>query len=364
MKKWLMMVTMILGSLFLFSACILPSAEQPYTPSNEYELGRIEMIERVEKSVVIVKTDSGHGSGVVYKKEAIEGTSQFRYSILTNYHVIEDGGEIMIKYGRDGLQVPVRSFASYPSYDIAVLRIETEEMLDYIDIAPISQPGTTIQIKRGQDVYAIGTPEELLKYNYVTSGIVSLTSYPYRGVTDLAIMHNAEVNPGNSGGPLFNYLGEVIGINVAKVPDVTSQFETIAAEGLNYALNMNIIAVAVNNFKEEDFTIIERIPRLGVTVRNLTDHRDLEINPDYDASLYPEDQVDGVVVIDFDLTRNGYKVLKLNDVIVEMNGKVVKEIPDISAELVGARMGDEHTVKVLRKVSGKFIAIIIKIILS
>ncbi|MBN2268903.1 MAG: S1C family serine protease [Acholeplasmataceae bacterium] len=364
MKKRSLGLILLLFFLVLLSGCYLfEEPETPYVPTQSYEEQRISMISDVEGAVVIVQTDNGHGSGIVYRKEAIPETTFFKYYVLTNHHVIEDGGEIIIRYGNEGPRIPVRSYASSAIYDVAVLTIETDEDLQVHLIEPFENPGTNIEIKKGQDVYAIGTPQDINKYNYVTQGIVSLASFPYNGVEDLAIMHDAEVNPGNSGGPLFNLEGEVIGINVAKVTEVSTEDGTIAAEGLNYAISINMAAVVVNGFTESDFTIIERVPRLGVTVRNLVDQRNTDINPIYDATLYPDIET-GVVIIDFDLTRNGYKELKIDDVIIKMNDSPVETIEDIQAQLLDAKMGDSHTITVLRKVDGEFVEITVTVVLS
>lgn len=364
MKKNITKLLLVFGLILMLTGCI-PfefNTDKPYGSPNEYEDQRINMIADVERAVIIVHTENGHGSGIIYRKENIEGNVPYRYYVITNHHVIENGGEMTIRYGQDGPQIPVRSYASNPLYDIAVLRVETEEELHFHPIPPI-ESNTLVEIKKGQDVYAIGTPQEYKKYNYVTQGIVSLTTFPYNGVEDLAIMHDAEVNPGNSGGPLFNLRGEVIGINVAKVAEVQSKDGSIAAEGLNYAININKAAEVIRAFKDSDFKVIERVPRLGVTVRNMSDHRNLDINPEYDPSLYPED-VEGVVIIDFDYTRNGHKVLQKNDVIIGMNGNEVKSLEDIQRELKDAKMGDAHVIKVLRKSGDTFIEVTVTVILS
>lgn len=364
MKKRLTYLLITLLFIFTLSGCFLfEDPEIPYVPSQTYEEQRINMIKDVEGAVVIIQTDNGHGSGIVYRKETIEDSTLSRYYVLTNHHVIEDGGEIVVRYGNDGPRIPVRSYASSAIYDIAVLRIETDEDLQVHAIRPFEEGGVNIDIKKGQDVYAIGTPQDINKYNYVTGGIISFLSFPYNGIEGLAIMHDAELNPGNSGGPLFNLNGEVIGINVAKVNEVSTKEGNIAAEGLNYAININMAANLVKSFEESDFVIVERVPRLGVTVRNLVDHRNTDINPTYEASLYPDIET-GVVIIDFDMTRNGYKVLKIDDVIIKMNGNPIHTIEDIQTELVDAKMNDSHTLTVLRKVDGEFVEVTVTVILS
>lgn len=358
MKKYLK-ILLIFSIALLFTACT-PKMER--YDIFDYENYKISMINDVQKSVIIVHTDNGHGSGIIYAKEPGVGKYKYRYFVLTNAHVVEDSEEISIKYGGTNIQIPVSSYALSSLYDVAVLRVDTNEELIYHDIPAITKNEEVI-IKKGQTVFAIGTPHDYKNYNYVTDGIVSLSSYPYNGVENLAIMHNAEVNPGNSGGPLFNLKGEVIGINVAKIPTVSSKDGEIAAEGLNYAININMAAERIRGFKEESFIKIVRAPKLGITVRNLSDQRNKEVNPDYNPDDYPDIDY-GVVIIDFDYTRNGHKVFLVKDVIIAMDGKKVSEIVDLQQMLIGAEMGDKHVVTVLRKVAGEFVEVNLLVELS
>jgi S1-C subfamily serine protease len=280
-----------------------------------------------------------------------------RYYILTNFHVVKDGGEMKIHFGNVIPDINVKDYAPYESYDIAVIRIETSEVLRVHHVGPIDD-NTTTQIIKGQDVYAIGTPQDIDKFNYVTQGIVSMSSYTYNGIVGLALMHDAELNPGNSGGPLFNLQGDLIGINVAKVGTISTTDGTIAAEGLNYSLNINKIAPKIRSFIESDYIPVVRKPRLGVTVQDVSVF--LEENS---ADLLPANPV-GVVIIGFDLTRNAYLQLELYDLIVEMNGVAITAIADLAAQLTGAQFGDSHVLKVLRKSGAQFIEVTVTIILS
>jgi len=224
-------------------------------------------------------------------------------------------------------------------------------------VGPIDD-NTTTEIVKGQDVFAIGTPDDIQKFNYVTQGIVSLVSYPYNGVTGLALMHDAAINPGNSGGPLFNLNGDLIGINVAKVGSVSSAEGSLSSEGLGFALSINKIAPQIRSFDETDYIDIERKPKLGVTLQEVSTF--LEEN---DASLLPANPV-GAVVIDFDMTRNAHLVLEVYDLIVEMNGIAITSIADIAAQLEGAEFGDSHEIKVMRKTGETFTLVTVTILLS
>ncbi len=347
MKKKILLIILALVSVFALTACTLDlRAQVPYTSPIAYEQLRIDMIADVKPSVVVVKSDTGHGSGIIFKSEDLE-EGIYRYYIMTNFHVVEDGGEMKIHFGDVIDDIPVIDYAGSQTYDIAVVRIETTEVLQVQHIAPIDDNVVT-EIIVGQDVYAIGTPQDIQKFNYVTQGIVSIVDYPYNGVPGLVIMHDAELNPGNSGGPLFNLNGEVIGINVAKVANISTVDGTIAAEGLNYSLNINKVAPIIRGFTEDDYSVVVRKPRLGITVQEVSAF--LEENS---ALLLPEDPV-GVVVIDFDETRNAYLYLELYDLIIEMNGTPITSIADIALQLEDAEFGDMHTVKVMRKVGNIF----------
>ncbi|HAX02722.1 MAG: hypothetical protein A2Y45_04965 [Tenericutes bacterium GWC2_34_14] len=351
-KKGLFIFMLLLTSLMLVGCnleLIANRVEVPYVSQATYEQLRMTMIQRVEPSVIVVKTDTGHGSGIIFDSKPIEGTENTLYYALTNHHVVEEGGEMRIHFGDDKTDLAVRDYASYELYDIAVVRFVAPNTR-VIRVHPISpiKDNTITQIMKGQDVYAIGTPEDITRFNYVTQGIVSLATYPYNGIEDLAIMHDAELNPGNSGGPLFNLNGDVIGINVAKVPSITTTDGTIAAEGLNYTLSINKIAPIIRTFTELDYTLVVRRPRLGVTVQEVNIF--LESNP---ASLLPNNPV-GVVVVGFDYTRNAKDVLEMYDLIIKMDGVSVSSLADLAALLEGAEFGDEHQVTVMRKVGLTF----------
>ena len=358
MKKKILYLLLAVLSLFTLAGCSFAlRAETPYQSPTPYEQLRIDMIATVEPSVVVVKTETGHGSGIIYKSEPILESSETLYYVMTNYHVVENGGEMTVHFGSDKTDIPIADYAGYELYDIAVVRFKTNKTLRVHNVAPIND-NTTTEIIKGQDVYAIGTPQNIDKFNYVTQGIVSLATYAYNGVDGLGIMHDAELNPGNSGGPLFNLNGELIGINVAKIPTVSSKDGTISAEGLNYSLSINKIAPIVRNFKESDFQQVVRKPRLGITVQEVEIF--LQEN---DASLLPPNPV-GVVVVGFDQTRNAKSYLEMYDLIISMNGSPVTSIADIAAQLTGAEFGDSHVLTIMRKVGGSFVELSFTIILS
>ena len=366
MKRKLLSIAVIIFSIFLLSACNVElRAKVDYISPNAYEQLRIEMIAEAEKAVIAVKTDSGHGSGIIYKVEEVsQNPVIYRYYAMTNYHVIEDAGEIKIHFGNTRDDITALDVAGNQNYDIAVVRFETDRVLDVHTVLAFQKneenQNQYLEILKGQDVYAIGTPQDISRFNYVTQGIVSLPSITYNNIPGLAFMHDAELNPGNSGGPMFNLNGDLIGINVAKISNISTSDGVIAAEGLNYTLSINALSTVVLGFEDDDFSTVIRKPRLGVTVANSTDFL---ADEQYDPTLIPADIL-GVVIVDFDYTRNAHLVLELYDLIIEMNGITVQTKEDISAQLADAEFGDEHTLKVLRKVEDAFVEFTVTIELS
>lgn len=364
-KKILLLILTLLLTMSLFGCTIQTRATVTYVSPSTYEQLRMDVIAEVEPSVVAVMTETGHGSGIIYKSELVTSDDPSeviedgltRYYIMTNNHVVEDGGEMKIHFGVGQDDIPVVDFQTYALFDIAVVRIETTRVLRVHPVSAIND-NTITEIIKGQEVIAIGTPQDIAKFNYVTTGVVSLVSYNYEGINGLGIMHDAAINPGNSGGPLFNLNGELIGINVAKIAIVQTSDGTIAAEGLNYALNINKIAPIVRNFKEANYDAVVRTPRLGVTIQEV----DVFLQEN-SASLLPPNPV-GVVVVGFDLTRNAHLVLEEYDLIIEINNKPVTSIADLAAELEGANFGDVHSITVLRNVDGTFVEFTVSITLS
>lgn len=358
MNKKVLGIILTVLLIFTLAGCSLKlRAEVPYVSPHPYEELRINMIAEVSQSVVVVKTETGHGSGIIYKSEPVAESNLTLYYVMTNHHVVEDGGEMKVHFGAGEEDINVRDYASYELYDIAVVRFETDRVLRVHPVGPIND-NTITEIVLGQDVYAIGTPQDIKKFNYVTQGVVSMVSFPYNNVPGLTLMHDAELNPGNSGGPLFNLNGDLVGINVAKVANVQTSDGSIAAEGLNYSLSINKIAPIVSGFSEASYTAVVRRPRLGITVQEVATF--LETN---DPSLLPANPV-GVVVIGFDMTRNAHEQMELYDLIVEMNGIAITSIADLAAQLADAEFGDSHVLKVMRKVGTEFQEFTVTIILS
>ena len=149
--------------------------------------------------------DRGVGSGVIV-------TSQGH--ILTNNHVVDKAEQLEVTLV-DGTRVPARLVGSDAANDLAVVQMEmTEEVRSRVSLAPM---GDSDQVKPGQAAFAIGNPFGFR--GSITSGIVSSVARNYSVESGVSIKNmiqtDTPLNPGNSGGPLINSAGEVIGINTA-----------------------------------------------------------------------------------------------------------------------------------------------------
>ncbi|MBN4005841.1 trypsin-like peptidase domain-containing protein [Nostoc sp. LPT] len=185
---------------------------------NSEEQNRIQLYEKASKSVVAIATGFGHGSGFIVSPDGL---------VLTNAHVVEDSSKAVAVVLADGTQVlaDVVGFGS-GGLDLAALKIRNQKNLPYLRLAT---PGSA---RVGQSVYAIGTPLSLELQNTLTYGIISRID-PKLGL----IQHDAAVNPGNSGGPLLNSNGQVIGVNSAIFNDT----EIKRFIGISFAIPTELI---------------------------------------------------------------------------------------------------------------------------
>lgn len=315
----------------------------------------LNVVSKVNNSVVTVRTESGHGSGVVFKKESLS-KDKYLYYVLTNEHVLKASAEMYIDFN-DGQSFYAKDYQVSQLHDMGVVRFESEKNLELVNSEVInSKKGVNFTI--GQRVIAIGTPENKSNNNYVTTGIIKNKVTNYDGVARMGVHHDAALNPGNSGGPLFDLNGNLIGINVAKKTSYNSPIGNVFSERLSISLNINTLSEIFNlNFKLFSYEEIgPRRPRLGVTVVSVSDlikQRDearengLDNYYDLNEENIPKVQ-QGVLITEVDETYGSYGLLFEFDVIVEINGKRVRENDDVANELVGAKFGDTFNLKILR----------------
>ena len=151
------------------------------------------------------------GTGVIYKKEATSTEGTYKYTVLTNHHVIEDNEQVKIYIQSIEKDIDATVLVSDKALDLAVV-----EFSYAIDISPAAL-GNIDTVKAGSFVIAIGHPTGYDYFSSSTFGIVSYVNRKLTGEASLFIQHDAAINSGNSGGPLFDMNGTVIGINTLKL---------------------------------------------------------------------------------------------------------------------------------------------------
>ena len=255
----------------------------------------------------------GQGSGFIISNDGL---------ILTNAHVVRDAKEVTVKLS-DRREYSAKVLGADPTTDIAVLRIDAKKL-------PTVRLGDPRQLEVGDPVLAIGAP-----YGFeqtATSGIVSAKgrSLPGDAVVPF-IQTDAAVNPGNSGGPLFDGSGAVIGIN-AQIYSQSGGFQ-----GLSFAIPID---VALKVKDQIVATGQARHARLGVQVQDLNQVL---------AESFGLGQPDGALVSrvtpDSAAAAAG---LKAGDVITAVNGEAIQRSGMLSSQIGLAAPGEKVTLKVWR----------------
>ena len=207
-----------------------PAEGQLFFRSARPELSVRENVERVGEGVVLVKVPGSLGSGFVISREG---------HVLTNAHVIQDERNVSVTLcRRRGKELEKKIFekveilAVNPYWDLALLRLPAKELAG-VELTPIPF-GSFESIKVGEPVFAIGNPLGLERS--VSEGIVSTKNREQGGM--LYVQTTAPINGGNSGGPLFNLKGEMIGV-------VSWHF--LMSEGLNFAIPVSTVEAFLEN---------------------------------------------------------------------------------------------------------------------
>jgi serine protease Do len=257
---------------------------------------------------------NGLGSGFIIDKSGL---------IVTNHHVIDGASEVIVKLD-DGTELPARVVGSDDKTDIAVLRITSTKPL------PVVSWGDSDTLKVGDWVLAIGNPFGL--GGTVTSGIVSARGRDIRsGPYDDFIQVDAAINRGNSGGPLFNTSGQVVGINTA----------IFSPNGGNVGLGF---AVPANQAKAIVAQILDHgsVERgfIGVTIQTVT--------PDIAESLGLAKAAGALVTTVKAGGPADRAGMRQGDVIIGVAGDPVGKIKDLTRAVAAVAPGRETMLKIWR----------------
>ena len=256
----------------------------------------------------------GLGSGFIISPDGL---------ILTNAHVVDNATEVTVKL-TDRREFKAKVLGSDPQTDIAVIRIDAKDL-------PTVRLGDPAKVRVGEPVLAIGSPYGF--ENTVTAGIVSAKSRSLPDDTYVPfIQTDVAVNPGNSGGPLFNQRGEVIGIN----SQIYSQ--TGGYQGLSFAIPINVATKV-----EEQLVAHGKVTRgrLGISVQ--------EVNQAL-AQSFNLPKPSGALVNSIEPDSPAAKAgVKPGDVIVQLGDDVIDHSGDLPEHVADIKPGTETKLKVIRK---------------
>jgi len=254
--------------------------------------------------------------------------------IITNNHVIENADSVKVIFG-DGMEHEATVAGTDPSTDIAVIKVYYNglQTLQFFD-SGLLEPG--------QIAIAIGNPMGL--QHTVTAGIVSATGRSLRATNgrliDDMVQTDAALNPGNSGGPLLNSDGKVIGVNTAVIPE---------AQGLCFAVSSNLTTYIAGQLILKGKV---RRAQLGVAAQPVTlTQRIIEVNQLKTKS--------GVYV--FEIFRSAginNTEIKEGDIIVEIEGHPVSSIDNLHKFLNEDVIGMKITLGILRNFRKQIISVI------
>jgi S1-C subfamily serine protease len=171
------------------------------------------------------------GSGVIYDYDSEADL----FYVITNYHVIEDGDNYKVRFEDES--TVVANLINYDAdADIALLSFSANGLVG-VQVATL---GSSSTLEKGQILIAAGHPQGFNFFNSITFGVVAGLDRTIDGESITFIQHDAAINSGNSGGPIFNLNGEVVGINVLKYAD-----EEI--EGMGFSIPIDLVIELIEN---------------------------------------------------------------------------------------------------------------------
>ena len=251
--------------------------------------------------------------------------------IVTNAHVVEDADAVAVTFV-DGTELDAEIIGMDKSMDVAVIKVEGKNL-------HALKLGDSDAVRVGEFAIAIGDPTGRELAGTTTFGIIGATAREVNidGRTNTYLQTDAAVNPGNSGGPLLNMAGEVIGITSAKT--VTASYDefgnAISAEGLGFAIPINDAMKIVSQLITRGYVL-----RPGIGVSIVT----------WDAlSAEKYETVEGMLV--YTVTKDGpadEAGLRPNDIIVEVDGTPVPTQDEFVAHVKAKTVGDTLELKVWR----------------
>jgi S1-C subfamily serine protease len=277
-------------------------------------------VQRVGPSVVNIEVRqggrrAGSGSGFIFTPDGF---------VITNSHVVHGADEIAVRLS-DGRESTARLVGDDPDTDLAVVRMEGQ------NLSP-AEFGDSGEIQVGQLAIAIGNP-----YGFsatVTAGVISALGRSIRSrhgrLIDSIIQTDAALNPGNSGGPLVNSAGQVIGVNTAIIP---------MAQGICFAIPINTAKFVASHLLR--FGQIRR-SYIGLAGQDVPIHRRL-------VRFHQLETEKGILVVHLEPNAPAARAgLVEGDVILSFAGKPMQSIDDLHRQLTADRIDQLTAITILR----------------
>ena len=342
-RIFLSIITFLLGGLVVYLIIYFTDSNVVKKVTNEnIKTTTIEEVSDLKKAInnvyessVYIEVSSNRGvistgSGFVYKKD-----DKYGY-VLTNYHVINGGSKFEVIF-TDGTEADAKLISGDEYYDIAVLKIDKDK------IKKVSTIGDSSKLELGDTVFTVGAPLGKEYMGTITKGIVSginrMVSVTLGSGDYLmeVIQTDASINSGNSGGPICNIKGEVIGITSSKLMGN-------GVEGMGFAIPINSVMSVIESI-EEGKEIVR--PYLGVQLVDLTNTFALQY---YYGINISNDVEFGAVLSYIEEKKPADKAgLKVGDVIVEINGEKIEDVSHFKYVLYKYTVGDTIKIKYYRE---------------
>ena len=271
-----------------------------------------DFLERQEDGPNRPRRSSALGSGFVISEDGY---------IVTNNHVIEGADQIMIEFF-EGFDLPAEVIGTDPKTDIALLKVESEEPLEYVAF------GDSDAARVGDWVMAMGNP--LGQGFSVSAGIVSARGRALQGSYDDYIQTDAAINRGNSGGPLFNMEGDVIGVNTAILSPNGGSI------GIGFAMSSAVV-----------IQVVDQLQRFGETRRGWLGVRIQDVSGDV-ADAIGLATAEGALVTDVPDGPAKDAGIEAGDVILTFDGTDVADTRGLVRKVGNTAVGKAVEVEVFR----------------
>ena len=332
----------------------ITKTEKEVTVTDE---GIADAVDKIYDAVVIVETGNskdsitGWGSGVVYDKD-----DKYAY-ILTNHHVVDDAKYVLIEY-TDESQTEAEIVGSDEIQDIAVLKVPVDTIL------AVAEVGSSNDLELGDTVFTVGTPVGLSYKFTVTRGILSgkdrlcqmsSSNSSYYGMMTQSntwymslLQVDATINSGNSGGPLANSNGQIVGITNSKL---SSSYSTVSIENMGFAIPIED-AMNVASQIRKDGKVTR--PFFGVSVSPISNASRLGVEIDSSVTT-------GALVTS---VENGSTAadagIKVGDVITKIGNDELKNYKYFRYYLYRHSIGEKVTFTYLRDGKEKTVEVTLK----